>query len=745
MGFTQVDETTVRDDEGNTYFSPFLNYNPAAVQAPTPPPTPPSLEDPRLIPQTLPSMENSPAPTQAPAKDYRLDLGPTDTQKKVKDSRAQVEAERAAAMTGDVSSFSKAGGVAKTDEDMARILGRQAENKAETARAESAAAKIKQDEEIKKNRRIAELTLETANEYDKHVADVMKDSKSRWDAWKKRSDEASKNLVDPQNAVTNMSTLSKAGWALAFLGAGMQGGAQVQGVMSALNKIVEDDINAQRANIDNKRQGLDAEKSMLLQQDKLGKESIEDWYAAKQLRLTAIGKQLDAKIAEVGQPAALAAGLLQARDAIEAEVIKGQQTIANHFFEQGKQKAGFAHDIYMERLKSKLRREEDEYKESLKKGKAGDGDTLPTGTGLGLQMVDRQTGQKLSGGTIPIKVKGEKAVEAGAILSTANEEASELRDIQKMLESMSSADLARGGTPEFKSAVKNAIQQRARRDNGARISDRDIPNAARAEFGVIMEDSLALNTADALRMVGPYKEGVQKAITRHQRNLASKTENKLQPYIDSETAQKYEIKYNPQDTNVPEPGGEPDDINTAITKAAGDADVSDLKVPGPRAAVTKDEKHPVEFLENEMYRREKEKGRGKQGGLPRIQPEEAEKVDQASAAFQFAPADDIIRMSKAYLRDKTLSEEAKHEIRIEAQQAILKATAVESKVQEEAADRFREMHKKLDSAEGRSRTYRYPATHVPGTDKPTPEFEKFLHTDLVDEMRRRAGLTPRSR
>lgn len=754
MGFKQISPDQVVDDEGNTYYSPFLNYDPSKVPVLSPPEVqerpdlPPlaALQTPPEVPPNLPSMRGDGAIEVYPNRDYKAAAPEQPSlQQGMKNAKAAADGPRNAAMVGDVAAFSVVGGTAKSDEDMARIMGGQAERKAQTAQAEAAASRIVAEGEIAKSRRVAELTLETADQYDQHVNKIMQESKSRWDDWKKRNDAASKALVDPRHAFSDMSTLSRVGWALAFLGAGLQGGAQVQGVQQAVNKLVDNDIAAQKLNIENRREGLNAEKGALLEQDKIGRDSVADWYAARQLRLTAIGKQLDANIAAMGLPAAQAAGLLKARDAIEAEVIKGQQHVADHYFEQGKDKAKYAHEIYLERLKSQLRMEEDKLKESLKKGDSVD--TLPTDTQLGLQMVDRKTGQRVEGGRIPLKVKGEKAVEAGKVLSDANYEASQLRDAKKSLKSMSTTDIARGGTAEFASTVTELIQARAVRYNGHRLTDHDLEVSATEVLGapVTVNNGVITNMARVIKQVGGTKEGIEKVFDRELRNLSTQTMNRLHPYIDSAAAQKYDIQFNLQDTNVNEPSKEPDDINTAVTKAAGGADTSDLLVPGARPPVVKDVKNPVEAAENLQYSYEKSKGRGKQGGLPVLQSDEESKVAQATAAFEKAPADDIIRLSQAYLRDKKLSEEAKHEIRVEAQQALLKAIATEAKVREEAAGEFREMNKKLDSAEGRSRTYTYPNAFVPGTDTPTPEFEKFLHTDLVDEMRRRAGLEARPR
>lgn len=755
MAFTQIDENTVQDEEGHKYFTPFLNFNANAVQAPDVPatvtdPEKPSetkiQQDPEGLPD-LASLRNPPSfaglpsgtgtstpTTEAAPPDYKL------TAPSVAATKQSPEAARNGSMSSDVTAFSQAGGVAKTDEDYARILGGHASHEAETAKAKAESDKLLAAGNLEKTKVMAGMMVDTAKEYEDHVNKIMQDSQSRFTDWKKRNDEASNRLIDPNHAFTHMSTASKAGWIMQFLGAGMQGGNQVGNVTAALNKLIDQDISAQKFNIENKREGLNAEKGMIVEQDRMSKDSVASWYSARQLRLTAVGRQLDAKIAEMGMPAAQAANLLAARDAIEKEIIKGQEHIGNHFFEDGQRRGKEAHDIYLERLKSKLRMTEDAYKEQLKKG-TDKNDTLPTNTQLGLQMVDKATGKIQEGGKVRLKVKGEKAVEAGQVLSTANEEASQLRDVQSHLSKMSSSDLARGGTPEFKSMVKDLIQTRAVRDNGHRLSDDDVVRAAQEEFGVSMKDSLAANSAESMRLVGPYKDGVVKAIESQLRNLSTRTTNKLHPYIDSDDAEKYDIQYNVQGTHVPEVSDKPDDLNTAITKAASGGNVDDVLVPGPRKPVVAGEPRAATETSAE-YKAEKEIGRGLQGGLPVLPQKEEDAVNHAAADFSKATGEEILRLATAYLRTPGLSEEAKHEISLEADLAQAEAKEKEQAVIVEATGRYLRDNFKYLPDEKEQGTYRPIA---PKDVKDTSEFKKYLDSGLVDEMRRRAGLEPRKK
>lgn len=764
MGFTQVDENTVQDEDGNTYYAPYLAKQAVDGQFPglagAPSANPGSAPDELPSLDTLKQVPDGPSvvnpeqstPSPAPGRDYVVPAPGEKPPLQAGVAAAPMSAQQAknAAETNDVAAFSAAGGVANTDEDMARMAGGHAAHEAETAKANVAANTIAAQGNIEKNKTMAGLILKTADDYEQHAAKIQADSKARYDDWKKRSDQAAATLLDPNHAMSSMSTMSKASWILRFIGAGLQGGGAVDSAASALNKLVEQDMSAQKYNIENKRTGLNEEKSYLAEQDRSDKDALGNWYAAKNLRMTAIGKQLDSQIQQMGLPAAQAAGLLSARDMIEKEVLKNQQHVADHYFTQGQTKSAQAHDVYMERLKSNLRMTEDAYKETLKNGEKRD--TLPTGTGLGLQMVDKNSGKAVVNGQIPLRkgITGELAVKAGEIFTGANQEASQLKDIQDSLGSMSATDLVRGGTPAFKSMVKQVANDRAVAENGKRVTDEDVKRAYQEIFGADIGGKIFAGGMEALKGVGPYKEGIQKSIDQEMRNLSTKTTNRLLPYLDPEAAQQYEVKFNPQYTHVSKTSDTPDDLNTALTKASGGADINDLKVPGARPPVTKDvvnlvikDGHATEVVDPDelaQFKSEKSKGRGLQGGLPRIDDAEEQKIERITSSFTHAPADDILRLAQSYLRGTSLSEEGKHEVRLAAQEAIKESTDIENKVTDEAMRRFK--------ADQPTSGLRFGGTQKRPYDDSgnySEDFKKYLDSDMVNEMRRRAGLEARTR
>lgn len=757
MPFTQIDDNTIQDEQGNRYFMPGMGSvgagGPPGMTPTMGPPgeTPPDMPDPGTVTPpsgppslatgavALPSTQVPEDPYQGAVNDFAARMAPP----RPAPTKQQVAQAGNNLMTNDVVDFSRLGGTAKTDEDYARMAGGHAAHEAETAQAKFEADKIAQAGHIEKLKAQAGLVADTAAQYDAKVTELTAQAKSDWADWKKKNDAAAKQLVDPRHAFKEGGTLSKINWSLYFLGAGLQGGNSVDQALGMMNKFIEDDINVQKTNIDTRNKTVNEERLALQEHDKTNKDNLSQWYFAKNLRLQAVGQALDAKIAEIGAPAAQKAGLLAARDVIEKEVLKNQEHVGDHYFTDAQRKAKDAQEIYMARLQSNLRKEEDLFKAKIKKGE-DKGDTLPTGTGMGLQVIDKSTGQNVPLAKIPIKVKGEKAVEAGQLMTQANEEASQLQEVKDDLSAMSTVDLVRGGTPEFKSKVKDLIQTRAVRDNGHRLSDADVDRAAQEEFGIKMTDSLIGNGAEAYKLVGPYREGVQRTIDDQLRNLATKTKNRLQPYVESDFAQQHDIQFNPQQTHLPKPKGGADDINTAITKAAGGSDVSDLTVPGPRSPVTQDQPGEVPAVELKQYEQERGKGRGNQGGLPRMPQQEEAKVEQATASFAHAPVDDILRLAQSYLRDKSLSEEAKHEIRLESLEAMKAARATEADVREKAAEKYQSIHHVVTNMGGDEADVE-PEPVVGADGNYTEAFKSYLQSDVVNEMRRRAGLEPRSR
>lgn len=767
MPFTQVDDNTVQDEEGNRYFIPFMGSPgapPGLTQPGGGPPSPSAnnlappegTPDPASVvpvpPPSLPSFQAPADPYQGQGTDFAVPLQATPRAPSAP-TREQLLQARQAAMGSDVTAFSQAGGTARSDEDFARIMGGHAAHEAETAKAKAEADAIARAGQVEKLKETSRMVMDTATQYEAKVNELMTDAKSKWSDWRKKNEDAGKQLIDPSKAFNDGGTLSKINWGLYFFAAGLQGGNSVDQAVGMMNKFVEDDMAMQRANIENRHKSLNEERLGLQENDRINKDNIAQWYFAKNLRLQAVGQALDAKIAEMGLPAAQKAGLLGARDAIEKEILKGQGHVADHYFDDGQRKAREAHDIYMERLKSKLRIQEDAYKETLKKGEKGD--TLPTNTQLGLQMVDKSTGKVVPEGQIPLKVKGEKAVEAGKITADANYEASQLRDAKQMLKGMSTSDIARGGTPEFASVVTEVIQARAVRYNGHRLSDKDLEVAAKEVLGanVMVKDGVISNMATIIRQVGNTKEGIEKVFKRELRNLSKQTINKLHPYIDSETAQKYDIQYNIQETNNEELSHEADDANTALTKAAGSANIKELLYEGPREPI------PHKSMYNRLsngrqklgdkvinYAEERKKGRGVGGGLPVLPDEQQEYVDQAIDAFKRLPAEEIERQVLAYAKNPKVGPEAAFEIFEEGKIAQADAKSRETAVVQAALDEWKQRHQDIDPGSiGQEGAIPHPQDPYDTEGAYKPEVKKYLESDLVNEMRRRAGLEPRKK
>jgi hypothetical protein len=762
MAFTQVDENTVQDDEGNKYYLPGLLGAPASV-APVPSPSggadapvPTSQEildkDPSLAPAETP-------PTQVPLKpgtETTVNVPQVDAQatplqagvKKQVDTKAAAQAGRNNLIENDITSFAGQGGTINTDEDLSRMAAGLAGHQAETAKAQAEATNIQNQANAEALAAKGRAAMAVASEYERQINENQAEAQKRWAVYQQHVQAQSQETVDPRHAFHSMGTTDKIMWAIQFLGAGMQGGNAVAQTSQLLNKLVDDDITAQKFNIENHRQGLENERGMLQAMDKSGMDSIEKHYAARQVRLDAIGKLLDAKAAQVGNAAAQKAGLLHARDLIEAEVSKTEGEVQKHHFEMAKQKDDQSFQYGKLRLEHEYKMIEQAQQEKLKQG--GESATLPTGTGQAIQLVDRTTGKAVGATELPLKngVKGESAVKAGQVISTAEQRGTLLNEVKDALANTSESDLIRGGAPELASKIEELVQARAQSVNGHRLSDDDMKRAAKAEFGVELGDGIIKNALMLGRVPGNFKEGLNNTIEGHLRNLDTETKAQLEPYVDSKYLQSFDINVTPRSTHVPAPSKDTPDINTEMTKAAG-GEVTGL-VPGSRPPV-KSAGVPLTPQAEEEFKAAQAKERGLQGGLPKLAPKDEATVTDASKSFENRPSDDILKLSQQYLKRKDLSEEAKYEIRLEAQEAMRDSLTKETAVKEEAKDYYESLAQ-LSKATGKDAKVEIGGKKVDmGASRKdnlefNPTFKKwFEESDTVNEMRVRAGLVPYKR
>lgn len=670
MAYTQIDENTVQDEQGNRYYMQGLgapaSEGPATPEslgatgyvpglpatAPTPSVLPSDAELPGPRPDNTPQGYNVAAPRN-----------PTPAE-----ARAQGIAGRNDNIVNDLTGFSAAGGEIKSGADLARAAGGVGKAEEQAAEARINSQFDTQALENDKAKAMAKLTAETAQAHEQDVSRLMQQSQSRWTDWKRKNDEAMEAVVDPNRAFHGPAALSGAMYALAFLGAGMQGGQAVASQAQILNKVVEDDISAQKATLENKGFRLNSEQQALTHQDTMMAKGLDDMMQAKNVRLAAIGKQLDAQISEIGLPAAKRAGLLQAKAVIQKEVLTNQEKVQAQYNTDAQRKAGENFQIRKAMLEHSFKLEEQSHEAKLKEN-ANKPDTLPLGnSGLGLQAVDRATGKPVEG-NIRLKVKGPEAVKAGQLLTDASEEASMLNQVKTDLSSMSREDILRGGTPAFKQNIMQNVVPRLKHTAGTAVTPEEAARFMQFEFGFDITGNTGLisATGKAWKSTGELTSGVNEAIDNHLRNIATTTETQLRPYLDSDDLKAMDIKFNPQETLVPKVDTSSETLNEAQVRAAGGTGRV-VPTEGPRKPVQADTS--VAPQDVTKYEEEKAKGRGLAGGLPRLKPDEEQLVKAASDDFSTASMDDVITLSQSYLSRKDLTPEAKHEIRLEAQEAL---------------------------------------------------------------------------
>lgn len=741
MGLQRQDDDTVIDEDGNVYYMPlprgggtpapsveeaqagmanqandlvgdidarqYMERMAGQTEQSAPPDqvvTPP--------PEWTPAITGATPEDQAAGQGFTPQLGPKPTVKQARD----------ASIVGDITGFSSKGGVVSSREDMARGIGGVGQSKEAAAVADEAAKRSLVERQATRDKLLSQEAMRIASANQQAAERIDAEAKSRWELWKHEDEEARKAIVDPNRVFTNMSTGTRALWMIGFLGAGLQGNpASLKVVIDALDQEVSNDIASQKFGINNRRESIKDAAGRLKELDQLDKNALGETIKARNLRYEAIGKALDARIAQMGAPAAEAAGLLKAKAAIQEKVMEGQATMQKQIDEDAKAAKQHGYNMSLERLKASNSRslkqmEIDAAKDARKEEK--EGQTVPLNTNLGLHATNKVTGQAV-GGSLRIKGGKEDAVKAGQILSGANIRYKMMNEVAKELEKMDTPDLIRGGSAKFKAKVKELAQRTAKELNGGRPTDKDFEIALMAEFGLEADGTLA-GAYRAARSPGGEKANARAVINGHIRNLASETENAIAPYIMDEDAQSLDITFVPTMREVQEPSGgrTTDDV---ITAAAGGSDVGDLTSTPARPAKNEAQatKAKASAADTAIYLQEK-----KTGKLPKLTEDDERRVQEAIDEYQKRTPEDIKKIASAYDRNKGLSPEAKFRIAAEATIAATQARLVEDEITSKEEKTFK------SAVKGQ-----YPGTErlekAWETYKQTPEY-KERHKDALE-------------
>ncbi len=702
MGFKRLDDSTVVDDEGNKYFMPGLPGDDKSDTAPQPVKDPKDTELEGLLSylnkapeDTIEMPEDNVNVPQAPTVDDKEGIAPLAAEA-AHEAAVPVpptpQQQRDAAIKGDLSGFAAKGGTLDTDQEAAEAQGGIADEQAQAALVKAQGA-----EDVNKAMNEAAVARSKAANAAANalVGDAQKhyqEAEDKTAAWEKEVKEASKAIVDPNRAFTTMGGFGKAMWALQFIGAGMQGGQQVTATWGVLQKVLQDDIEAQRSTNANRREGLASEGQALRERIANTKELDAVNAKAMGLRLDALGKELDARIKAIGQDAARKAGILDAKVAIDQGTQKLLMKVREDNLKVAEAKTKQSFEDHNIRLKgnidainkqAEIKQTKDldlrndlitePLKAGLKKGET-EGD-LPTGTGLGLALTDKATNQPVAG---KLKISDKtKRIEAAKILSDANQEASLLKEIEGDIGSMSNADLLRGGTPQLASKINDVIQARAVKDNGHRLSDDDVIRAAKEEFGVpLSNDGSVWRMVASVKQPGNLKDNIVKTIATKRANLSTETTNKILPYVDSEDQQKYNIQYNPQDVRVAPASNTQTDINTMIERAGEGSKVRKIDKSPAEPAAAKGE--TITQNEVDAFEAMKAIGRGEKGGLKILPKHDEDMVSRFESNVKelHERGEDteanITALQDAYLNNQKIGDQAKRRVSIEAFEALQK-------------------------------------------------------------------------
>lgn len=658
-----------------------------------PDPTLPNSVTGGALPQGNP-LENAPSPQAPPDQDVGFKVpGAASLKPPSKaEQAAQVHAMQA---NGDLTQLSQAGIVPKTREDMAREAGGVAATEEQAAVAELEAQREARALQGQKDAALAGELQQHAKELALAHVDIENKARQRADRRQKMIDDDAKNIIDPSRAWANTSGFSKAMWMVSFLAASQtkNATANIGMVLGQLNRMVDQDVMAQKANAAHRQETIGAQAALDKEQDKLDADHVGHMVQEYALRYNAIDKALDSQIAAIGRPAAERAGLLKAKVAIQQELLKGRSSLQEQAFKEAESGKERANRVYLKRLDMSLEKYKADQSDKLARDKlAKEHPTQMIGTvNTGLQATAvNDKGETVQLSQIPLRqgTTADQAAKANQIVTTANSEATALREVQKDLEGMSSTDIQAGGTPEYRQHVYEYMAAKLRAMGGTAQTQQETANIMASDFGFNLQPGKGFFEAgvEALKMKaagGDIKEGVSKAIDNRLSNIDKTTLNDLQPYLDPDASNKLNLKFNPQSTHNEKARGSQSTDEAAI-KAAGSGDaVLSGKKPGSLESLTKDvpDIHHVDANLVKAYDAMKAAGRGQPGGLPVLKSADEEKaVREAGSNFEKKGAESIAHLVQSYQNNPELSKEAKLEITVAGKKAFSEAVEKETEL-----------------------------------------------------------------
>lgn len=723
---------------------------------PAAPELPPAAGSPQFLPQP-----EQPAPAAQAAPDELKAI--VDTQALANknapkpptpaQAKQQAAVDRSNLLLTDPTMFASGGGVVKNREELARMQGGEAQRGMEAYQAQDLATKEKAQLQAFKDKRLAGFVEETANQYMDRANVIDSAARARIAGRQKQVDEMAKMHVDPSRAWHGGSGAVKGVmYVFGLLAASQTKNAtgNMQMLINAADNMVNRDITAQKADIANKGTTLNEQDKLDAESGKLDLKGMADWSAQRELRYQALGKMLDAQIAQMGTPAADRAGLLKAKMAVDSKIVEEQGTFQKQVQTEAESSKAQAHTAYMARLNHQFKMEEQDHEAALKRQEeqvkqlAGQGAlSLTTSNHTGLVATDK-AGNPLkdaNGNGITIRARdAASATKAGEQISDANELNSQYAIILDELSHTSNKDLAEQNfTPRMQAAATQASRKLALLYNKGALTDRDVQSAGKIVAGAEPlggEQGMVGSFMSVLKTKGDTVKGAREVLKAHIASLANNTVQHVTPYLNAEDATNYKIAFQPQNTEV-EPAKGEETTNERIARAGGGADVSDIQTPTNRRPLDKkgadslisqsgDTEGGKAVTESYVQQRDA-------GHLPHLPAKEQDVVDAARDDFQNSTPAAIIQMAQAYrkqIETKHLSDETRFQITMEARLAV-----------EDALNKQNLAIGRTLSPDTQTHIGQEPITHI---DEKMKQYENditgLMQTDAYKTMRKRVGL-----
>jgi hypothetical protein len=579
--------------------------------------------------------------------------------------------------------------VPRNRQELASMYGEQIAANQQAARSQYSADLAMADAEKKSADELAAATQQFATSQAQQMAYADQMSQMRWEEWQNEYNEAAKAQVDPQRYWNSKDNWGKAAWALALMAGSWnqqkQGGDGRNVPLEMLQSYVNQDIEAQKSNIDARLRGLAAKEKGLARQDQMSQQRLTNLATAQSLKIDGLIKLAEARKAGVSSAQAKAgwdktiAALQQQKTEVgvtlyedirkeeevkAAQKFQAQEAAKARAFQRSERLAREQADREAAAAKAKADAEKEAAK---KKDEGGVERGRRISPRLGIQATNRITGEAVEGGV----ARDDKDAVKG-MASAVNAGNKKYTTITRMLEALddeTATDILRGGAADIKAFYRQLALTSARVDQpGGVLTDQDVNQG-----GEIVTGHAGPGWWERVKTPGDLRAMLEQSLA----GVEQETQAQVNEYADAD----YDHTYVPQLT-YPRTKAKERTVEDALTEAAGPKGRVDrtgqTPLRRPEAGETLDDEDPQARAK---YWLEKTGQR-----LPKMAPEDEAWVQKMTAGFERAKSlEELDRWYNTVWSNTTVAQEPKERVLIEIR--FKRAQMAAEQAQKEASRR----------------------------------------------------------